>query len=881
MGTNPIYQGHFLAPHWAARHKQMLGWLDAGKHVLDVVSDGTFRLAPVNGASDGLKALRVRRFAQGDQWFWIEYRQPIGFDAEVALVSPQAFTGLLIRYEDPAQPTLPESTALLDFTADSTPHVFTDPALASGKSWTDPHGSLAVQVFGADSTGISVNVRVTPPCVAASGSTLTHSYLAQTAVLPFTAPPDCSWSAQSGASWITIVGTSSGTGSGSITYRLEANDAPNAAARSGAIYVGGQVFTVTQDRLNLAPAVLPATLPASALYERTQVLEFGFTDPNGVADLREIEVLFNTSPDLRGGCGISYNVVANSLRISGPDAQWSASIAVGSMETLVTSLCSLDVAKSSVRSSGSNLVLTLALSFRDGLGPSAGVYLSVTDSGGLSSGWQRAGALALRADTKTVAAAPVLGPGTGAEKTFVFRFSDPRGPDDLNMLFFYFYGASDPRSCVLNIFPFAGRYVSLADDASGSFINPAVTGTSGTQQNALCAIDVSKMTIDTASNVASVTLPMLFSAGFNGTIRAYGRAIDKGGGDATGESVNWNVSASRCVRAVTPGALQVGAQSGANTLQVDAEAGCPWIFTSEDSWASLSSPSPRFSGSQKIVVSIAANTTATPRTTLLYLGGQPVRVIQDGAAGAVQPRIAQKGVVHGAAFNRWIASSGWVSILGEDLSPVTRTWKESDFVGNRLPVSLDGVSVKINGSPAYVSYISPRQINVLAPENLIDGKVKVEVTPPAGTSTSAEVRMAPVAPGFFNFSPDGGRYIAAVHPDGTYVGKPGLYEGVAMRPAKPGDTILLFATGLGATSPSALPGTLPSGPLPLSAPVTAWLGGLSGTILWAGLISPGLYQLNFVVPAVPDGDHLIQIKTGGVWSQTFAFLTVQKVKPAN
>lgn len=728
MGSYPLYHGQFLAPHWAARHKQMLGWLDAGKHVLDVVSNGTFRLAPINSSSDSLKALRVRRFSQGDQWFWIEYRQPLGFDTEVALVAPQAFTGVLVHYDDPVQPTLPESTALLDFTADSTPHDFTDPALASGKSWTDAQGNLTIQVSGADSNGISVNVRFTPPCVSASSTVLSHSYLAQSGVLSFTAPPSCSWSAQSAASWITIVGTSSGTGSGSITYRLEANDAPNAAVRSGIIYVGGLAFTITQDRLITKPA----------------------------------------------------------------------------------------------------------------------------------------------------AEAPILGPGTDYEKTLIFRFSDPRGLDDLNMLLFYFNGAHDVRSCVMNISPFASRLIWIADDATGSFIDPVAAGTPGTLQNALCAIDASTVTVETAGNVATVTLPVLFSPAFNGTIRAYGRAYDKSGGDDSGPEVNWNVAVNRCVRSVIPGALQVAAQAGTTTLQVDAEAGCPWIFTSEDSWVSLSSPLSRFSGPQKIIASIAANTAATPRINLLYFGGQPVSVMQAGAAASARPVIAQKGVVHGAAYNRWIASSGWVAILGANLSPVTRLWRESDFVGNRLPASLDGVSVKINGNPAYIYYISPGQINVLAPENPVDGKVKVEVTTPAGTSESSEVRMVPVAPGFFNFTPDGGRYVAAVHLDGTYVGKPGLFQGVTLSPASPGETILLFATGLGATNPPAPIGTVPSAPLPLSTPVSAWLGGVWGTVSWAGLISPGLYQLNFVVPAVRDGDHQIQIRTGGGSSQGFAFLTVQK-----
>lgn len=53
-------------------------------------------------------------------------------------------------------------------------------------------------------------------------------------------------------------------------------------------------------------------------------------------------------------------------------------------------------------------------------------------------------------------------------------------------------------------------------------------------------------------------------------------------------------------------------------------------------------------------------------------------------------------------------------------------------------------------------------------------------------------------PEFFRFD---GRNIAAVHLDGTLVGKEGLFPGLTTRPARPGDTILLFGTGLWAANP--------------------------------------------------------------------------------
>src|SRR5207245_9785087 len=53
----------------------------------------------------------------------------------------------------------------------------------------------------------------------------------------------CAWTATSNAPWITITPPTSGTGSSTITFVVAAN---TGAARTGALTVGGQTFTVTQ-----------------------------------------------------------------------------------------------------------------------------------------------------------------------------------------------------------------------------------------------------------------------------------------------------------------------------------------------------------------------------------------------------------------------------------------------------------------------------------------------------------------------------------------------------------------------------------------------------------------------------------------------------------
>ncbi len=225
---------------------------------------------------------------------------------------------------------------------------------------------------------------------------------------------------------------------------------------------------------------------------------------------------------------------------------------------------------------------------------------------------------------------------------------------------------------------------------------------------------------------------------------------------------------------------------------------------------------------------------------------------------------ANGGVVNAATLTGSIAPGAWVTIFGSNLSSTTRTWTPSDFVGGSLPVALDGVSVTIDGLPAYVYYVSPTQLNVLAPAGGSIGFVNVQVTNAAGVSAPAQALETVASPGLFQFSPQSGRYVAAEYNDGTFAGPAGLYgSALTTRAANPGEVIELFATGLGATSPQYPDGRILTQSYPVAAAPQVTIGGQRATVNFAGLVSPGLYQLNVVVPAVSGGDQSVTIDLGG------------------
>ncbi|MFN7996723.1 MAG: choice-of-anchor V domain-containing protein [Bryobacteraceae bacterium] len=235
---------------------------------------------------------------------------------------------------------------------------------------------------------------------------------------------------------------------------------------------------------------------------------------------------------------------------------------------------------------------------------------------------------------------------------------------------------------------------------------------------------------------------------------------------------------------------------------------------------------------------------------------------------------ADNGVVSSASFQPGVATGAWGSIQGSNLSATTRVWQTSDFVnGTGLPTSLDNVSVTVNGKTAYVEFISPTQINFLAPADDHVGPVTVQVTSGGKTSNPVTAQLQSVAPAFFLWN---GKYAAASHTDFTFAASPSVFS--SAKPSEPGETIILWATGCGQTNPAAAIGQLTSGAPALVKLPKVTIGGVQAEV-FGGALSPGfagLYQIAVEVPkSLTDGDQAVVAEVNGVQSAANVFLTVQ------
>jgi uncharacterized protein (TIGR03437 family) len=222
-----------------------------------------------------------------------------------------------------------------------------------------------------------------------------------------------------------------------------------------------------------------------------------------------------------------------------------------------------------------------------------------------------------------------------------------------------------------------------------------------------------------------------------------------------------------------------------------------------------------------------------------------------------------------------IAPNTWVEINGSNLAPPgdSRIWGAPDFVNGQMPTNLDGVSATVNGKPAYVYYISPTQVNILTPPDSISGSVPTQVTNNGASSATFMVQAQAEAPSFFVFN--GGHYIAATHANGSYIGPTTLYPGLTT-PAQPGETIVAYANGFGPTSTPIMTGSeTQSGTLAQLPDIT--IGGVPATVAFAGLVAPGEFQFNVVVPpSLGNGDQPVTAMYNGLTTQAGTLITVHQ-----
>ncbi len=251
-----------------------------------------------------------------------------------------------------------------------------------------------------------------------------------------------------------------------------------------------------------------------------------------------------------------------------------------------------------------------------------------------------------------------------------------------------------------------------------------------------------------------------------------------------------------------------------------------------------------------------------------------------GAARGAGPSYTAAGIVNASNFAAGPFAPGSVlSIFGADLARSTYALQTTDLVacgaisGHCLPPELNFVRVYVQDQPVGMLFVSATQINFVLPAVELPGQATIRVVTEGLSGPYITVTLLPAAPALF---PLASGYAIATSAAGQLL--------TAAAPAHTGDTVVLYLTGLGTTSPNPAATEIPNYPGQM---IPATLSTLKVTlagapldpslIKYAGLTpgSAGLYQINLFLPSGTPPDPEILVSAGGATAPAGLKLPVQ------
>lgn len=254
---------------------------------------------------------------------------------------------------------------------------------------------------------------------------------------------------------------------------------------------------------------------------------------------------------------------------------------------------------------------------------------------------------------------------------------------------------------------------------------------------------------------------------------------------------------------------------------------------------------------------------------LVFLVAAAVAAQVGGSRAA--PDYSAETVYNAASFEQKFASGMLVAIAGKNLAWAEKWRQESDLRGATLPTTLQDtwVTVTVAGLPAAIEYASPDLVLFLLPPGLKAVPVSVRLAVAGIAGPKITLKLGETAPALYRLEAN---QAMVKHGDtGEFV--------TVGSPARPGEELILFANGLGATSPAQRVLTMPTGPAELKArdALRIYLNGNeipAQQIGYAGIMPgyPAFFEIRLRLPdSLPD-DPEIRVCAGNECSPSGTIL---------
>ena len=319
---------------------------------------------------------------------------------------------------------------------------------------------------------------------------------------------------------VPAAGWLSGTQSGStVQFSYQENAG---AARSGAILIGGQTFTVNQ-------AASPNLLVPSARdggpiapSGNAQTIVARYSHPAGAEYLGVVNILINRALDGGNACYVAYSRPYGLLflvRDGGTADGLIGPLIPGSAESVSNSQCTISGQGTSAVVSGNSLTLTLAVSYSASFRGNRVIYSAAQSVSNVTSGWQTIGAALVPEAALSYPRAHALTPptATAATQTLTATFQDGANANFLQTVWLLMNTAVDAnQACYLAYFVPGNLLFLYPDNGDGSQATAITLSGTNTIENNFCRISAQGSSAVKNGNQLTLTLNYTVKPAFAG-----------------------------------------------------------------------------------------------------------------------------------------------------------------------------------------------------------------------------------------------------------------------------------------------------------------------------------------------------------------------------
>ncbi len=281
--------------------------------------------------------------------------------------------------------------------------------------------------------------------------------------------------------------------------------------------VGVQPIDVT---LPAIVSVAPATGSG-----QSQMFTFTYRDMKGGTDLVQAEMLFSSTGAVTSACDVKYDATSHTFSLLADNA--TTALVLPPSGSVTNSQCAIQSAGTSAAVLGTDLTLTVNITFTPAFTGTKGIFARVQDAAGNGTPLLRLGAWTVVSDPD-LPTMRSLSPtsGTGPAQVFQAVYRDPRGGTDLEWVQLLISNGSASSACYLH-YQVASRTLFMFDDTAQTAT--FLASPPGSIENSQCVLFTDGSSASTDGTDLTLRVNVSFKGSFAGQKNIYMQAKTIGG----------------------------------------------------------------------------------------------------------------------------------------------------------------------------------------------------------------------------------------------------------------------------------------------------------------------------------------------------------------